>query len=68
MLKIFCTGLLTTTLGALLFVLDHMFHDTVAEFFNLEDLCEEEHNEMPKKTFLPQVGQFILTTFYIERL
>ncbi|XP_025084670.1 dual oxidase maturation factor 1-like isoform X1 [Pomacea canaliculata] len=47
-------GLLTTTLGALLFVLDHMFHDTVAEFFNLEDLCEEEHNEMPKKTFLPQ--------------
>ncbi|XP_076455957.1 dual oxidase maturation factor 1-like isoform X2 [Babylonia areolata] len=36
------SGIVTLVLGALLFVLDHMFHEKVSEFFILENLDEDD--------------------------
>ncbi|KAL8609007.1 hypothetical protein ACOMHN_059938 [Nucella lapillus] len=35
-------GILTLVLGAAMFVCDHIFHEKVAEFFNLENLDEDD--------------------------
>ncbi|KAK7492752.1 hypothetical protein BaRGS_00016057 [Batillaria attramentaria] len=39
-------GIMTTILGTLLFVFDHMFHEKLSEFFNLENLDEDDLPEL----------------------
>ena len=42
----FTTGIVTLVLGALLFVCDNLFHKQVSEFFNLDNLDEDDTFEL----------------------